>query len=137
MYENSEQVFGTKDFHTATHRKPKKIQQSEWFNDDCCAAKREFKSARNIFVRAKNNDNRKSFVKVRTKYNRVKRKAKHKFKRSEGKTVCDLAKSNPKQFWKSIKRTIQKKTSPQSDTLSAQNFHDYFKEMYGGQDEQT
>ena len=54
---NSEQVFDTKDFNTASHRKTKTFQQSKWFNDDCRAAKREFKTARNIFLRAKNDDN--------------------------------------------------------------------------------
>ena len=51
----------------------------------------------------------------------MKRKAKCKFKRSEGKNVCILAKSNPKKFWKSIKKRYNKKSS-QSDILSAKFF---------------
>ena len=74
-------------------------------------------------------------MKMHTKYNPVKRKAKCTFKRSEGKTVCNLAKSNPKKFWKSIKKRYNKKSS-QSDILSAQNCFEHFK-MYGGQDEQS
>ena len=135
MYENSEQVFGTNNSHAPTHRKPN-TQHSEWFNNECRTTKKEFKAARNIFLRSKKDDDRLSFVKMRTKYNRVKRKAKCKFKRSEGKNVCNLAKSNPKKFWKSIKKRYNKK-SPQSDILRAQNFFEHFKEMYGGQDEQS
>ena len=137
MYDkNIEQVFGTKDLNASSHRKHKIKPQSEWFNNECRAAKSEFKTARNIFLRTKNDENRKMFVKTRTKFNRVKRKAKVKFKQSEGKNVCNLAKSNPKKIWKSIKKRFKKK-SPQSDTLNAQNFYQHFKEIYGGIDEQA
>ena len=136
MNENSEHVFGSMNFRADTNRTSKNYKQSEWFNNDCKIAKREFKTARNTFLRDKNDAKRKVFVKTRTKYNRVKRLAKNKFKRSEGKVVSELAKSNPKKFWKSIKKRYKNK-SPQSDTLSAQDFLDHFKEMYGGPDEQS
>lgn len=136
MNENSKHVFGSVNFRTATNSTAKKFKQSEWFNNDCKIAKREFKTARNALLRGKNDANRKVFVKKRTKYNRVKRLAKNKFKRTEGKAVSELAKSNPKKFWKSIKKRYKKKSS-QSDTLSAQDFLDHFKEMYGGPDEQS
>ena len=137
MNENSEQVFGTKGCSTAKNRNShNSFKQSEWFNSDCRTAKREFKTARNLFIRDKNDANRKRFVKTRTKYNRVKRQAKNKFKRTEGYTVSELAKSHPKKFWKSIKKRYKKKSS-QSDTLSAQDFLNHFKEIYGGPDEQS
>ena len=52
MYENSEQVFGTNNSHTPTHRKPN-TQHSEWFNNECRTTKKEFKAARNIFLQTK------------------------------------------------------------------------------------
>lgn len=81
MNENSEHVFGSMNFRADTNRTSKNYKQSEWFNNDCKIAKREFKTARNTFLRDKNDAKRKVFVKTRTKYNRVKRLAKNKFKR--------------------------------------------------------
>ena len=46
-----------------------------------------FKTAKNIFLRTKTDDDRISFVKMRTKYNHIKRKAKSKFKGCEGKKI--------------------------------------------------
>ena len=130
-------MFGTKSCSTAKNRNShNSFKQSEWFNSDCRTTKREFKTARNSFLRDKNDANRKRFIKTRTKYNWVKRQAKNKFKRTEGSTVSELAKSHTKEFWKSIKRRYKKKSS-QSDTLSAQDFLNHFKEIYGGPDEQS
>ena len=49
---------------------------NKWFNKDCSEARNEFKQARNTFLRNKNLRNRHRFVAARTKYNRIKSKAK-------------------------------------------------------------
>ena len=50
------------------------------------------------------------------------------------KTVCDLAKTKPKKFWKSIKNKYKKKSS-ESNNLTAENLLDHFNSVYGGTDE--
>ena len=106
MYDNGEQAFGVKkQYHVNTKEN---LKHSEWFNYNCQKVRQDFKTARNIFSRDRNEENRKIFVKTRTKYNRRKRQANNKFKRSEGKNVCNLAKSNLKKFWKAIKNGIRK-----------------------------
>jgi hypothetical protein len=62
-------------------------------------------SVRNNFLRNRDNDDiRRNFVHARTKYNKVKRIAKRKFKINEGKILEDLAKKNPRNFWKTLKK---------------------------------
>ena len=41
---------------------------------------------------------------MRSRYNEIKRLAKKEFKIKEGQEICNIAKSNPKQFWKSVKK---------------------------------
>ena len=74
MYDNGEQAFGvTKQYHVNTKEN---LKHSEWFYDNCQKVRQDFKTARNIFSRDRNEENRKIFVKTRTKYNRIKRPAK-------------------------------------------------------------
>ena len=76
MYENSEQVFGTKDYNASSHCKHKIKPQSEWFNNECRAAKSEFKTARNIFLRTKNDEKQKNVRKDAYKIHPRKTKSK-------------------------------------------------------------
>ena len=96
--------------------------------------KKDFKKARNSFLKNVNDENKQNFISTRTKYNRVKRNAKHKYKLKEGKDICDLAKKKPKQFWKSIKKKY-KQNQPQhpDDPVNINAFFEHFKEVYGGQ----
>lgn len=91
-------------------KKPKSSQTSKpkWFDKNCHEAKQEFKTARNIFARNKTNENRLSFVRTRTKYNRIRQKAKRLFKMNEGKRLGSIANSKPRQFWKSLKQCYNK-----------------------------
>jgi len=43
---------------------------------------------------------------MRTKYNKIRKKSKAKYKKSEGKRLEDIAKSDPKHFWKSLKKML-------------------------------
>ena len=104
---------------------------NKWFNKDCSEARNEFKQARNTFLRNKNLRNRHRFVAARTKYNRIKSKAKQKEKIKEGKNICDMAKKQPKKFWKSIKSKFKAK-SPQSESLTAEDLLNHFKIIFAG-----
>lgn len=133
LYENSANVFGSKK--TASYSKLKdNYPRNEWFNDDCYKSKQEFKNARNTFLKHKSDVNRQNFIQMRTAYNRVKRRAKHKFKINEGKKMSHLAKTAPKAFWKHIKKKYEKK-SVQSDTLNIDECFEHFKNVYGGSTE--
>ena len=71
---------------------------------------------------------------MRTMYNRVKRRAKHKFKINEGKKMSYLAKTAPKTFWKHINKKYKKK-SVQSDMLNIDECYEHFKNVYSGSTE--
>ena len=90
--------------------------------------KKDFKKARNSFLKNVNDVNKQNFIPTSTKYNRVKRNAKHKYKLKEGKDICDLAKKNPKQFWKSIKKKY-KRNQPQhsDDSINIDAFFEHLK----------
>lgn len=105
-------------------------KQNKWFNQQCSEAKTEFKKARNTFLRHKNTINRQTFVSARTKFNRIKRIAKRNFKIKEGKNVCNMAKKQPRKFWKAIKRKYRKK-SKQSEILTADDLLNHFKTVFG------
>ena len=78
--------------------------------------------------------NRVLFTQSRTQYNRCKRKAKVKFKSSEGKRVCDLAKSKPREFWANVNKYIKAKKQS-SETLSSEDFLKHFQEVFSGNPE--
>ena len=101
IYASAVLVYG-KNININTQQKSSNFSSNKWFDKDCSEARNEFKQARNIFVRNKNSTNRKSFVTARTKYNRTKSRAKQRLKIKEGKNICNLAKKQPKKFWKSI-----------------------------------
>ena len=57
------------------------------FNNDCKKASKYFKNARNRFNRHKTIENRSSFTRLRTKYNKVQRMAQNKYKAKEGQSL--------------------------------------------------
>ena len=75
--------------------------------------------------------NRQKFVTARTKYNKIKRVAKYKYKLQEGENICKTAKTQTKKFWKSIKDKF--KTKPRhSERLTANDLLNHFEHIYGG-----
>lgn len=108
--------------------------KNQWYDKKCSDARYEFKQARNAFLKNKNLDNRHRFVSARTKYNRIKNKAKRKHKVKEGQNLCNLAKSQPRKFWKSIKSKYKRK-SLQSESLTADSLLEHFQSVLGGNDD--
>ena len=77
-----------------------KLTNKAWFNEECQSVKREFKIKRIFFNRNKTDANKMAFVTARTKYNKTKKKAKFKYKSTEGHILSKLANSNPRNFLK-------------------------------------
>ena len=101
LHDNAFKVFG-KTFDSSNYTTHKKKVHNDWFNEEYTSAQREFKTARNNFKRSQTEESRKHFMRARTRFNRIKKKANHKFKINEGLRVNNLAKSNPRKFWKNI-----------------------------------
>ena len=118
---------------TVKIRKNTQYQNSRnpWFDENCVYARREFIEARNKYLKSKNDANRVLFTQARTRYNHCKRKAKSKYKLNEGKRVCDLAKSKPREFWSNINKHIKSKRQS-SDTLTSDDFFVHFQEVFSG-----
>ena len=106
LYESVHSIFGKQ-----THN-PKNFNKSQtnkrWFNKECQIQKREFNKIRNAFIKNKTDTNKSNFIISRSKYNKIKRKAKSNFKISEGKRLHALAKKEPRKFWKSLKKKYKK-----------------------------
>ena len=111
--------------------KPKNL----WFDDKCIQARNDFKWARNRFLKNKNDVNRQHFISLRSKYNKIKNIAKKNFKIKEGQELCSMAKSKPKQFWKTVKKSYVNSKTIKSDTLTASELFEHFKSIYGNEPE--
>ena len=131
MYDSAFSAFGKKWTSRSNAALPFKAKaKNPWFNDKCCNARNDFKRARNTFLKCKSDVNRQIFVSMRSKYNKIKRLAKKEFKIKEGQEMCNMAKSNPKQFWKSVKKKLSS-SKIQSDNLTAIDLFEHFKSVYG------
>ncbi len=93
------------------------------------AAKQAFKTAyRDMRTMKDNQDRRQKFIIARRQYKRIKYLV---FKESKEKRLLKLAKienSDPKAFWKTVKKIICPQLQPSND-ISAQNWVDYFKKL--------
>ena len=128
LHDTAFDVFGKTSFNTNYAPQHKKVR-NEWFDEACVNAQQEFKSARNIFNRSKNQETRINFTRARTRFNHIKRKAKQKCKTKEGRRINNIAKSQPKKFWKNIKSTFKKKQE-RAETLTSDDLHEYFKAIF-------
>ena len=86
------------------------VQKKPWFNAECLLTRKEFNRARNLSIRNKNEENRISLIDKKHIYIQTIRRNESKFKLSEGKRISNLAKTNPKSFWKHIKSTFRNKS---------------------------
>ena len=112
LHETAEDVFGKNVTlnQPKSDGKPIQSERPKWFDESCYTSKKEFKTARNLFSRDKSYENRTSFVKARTKYRRARQKAKKRFRYDEGKKIENIAKKQPRKFWKSLKSVTKSQT---------------------------
>ena len=136
LYEWAVQSCGTDPIHRPTIPTRSKRINKPWFNAQCHELKHQFKNARNTFNRNKNDENRRNFVRLRTKYNKVKQKARSTYKYNEGMKISRLANSNPRTFWKKLK-SFNKKKQPKPSNLSLDDLFIHFKNMFGNDNQET
>ncbi|CAC5386911.1 unnamed protein product [Mytilus coruscus] len=90
---------------------------NEWLVNNCAIARKDFHVARNFFLHHPSDVNRKSYVISQNNYNKMKRKAQFKYKRRKGIELCDLASTEPRKFWSSIKRKVNNKCKIDNETM--------------------
>ena len=109
---------------------------NKWFDEQCRTAKTDFNRAKRIFSYDRSEQNRINFTKCRSKYNKAKRRAKYKFKITEGQKISKMAKCNPKAFWKKIKK-YSSCNKVGSETLSSDDFFQHFSGVFEGDENQN
>ena len=107
-----------------------KKTKPKWFDEECFRKKQEFKKARNKFVKNKTDENRTAFTKSRTIYNKVRQRAKIRHKISEGQRLGNIAKTQPKKFWKSLKKSINKSKHINND-IKIEDLYNHFNNLLG------
>ena len=135
MQENAFSVFGKRCSQTRAHNANGQTSNTKWFNAECYNHRKDYKKARNLFLRNKSNENRQNFIHKKRTYNKTKRKCKYQFKKREGERIAKLAKSNSKSFWKNIKS--QYKTKANEPEISINDLFTHFNGLYGSQTENT
>ena len=121
-------VFGKNKYVKKQKRSCK--ERKPWFNARCSEARDEFVQARKKFKRCKTNENRQHFMDKRSNYNKIKQREKRIFMRNEGKKISSLARVEPKQFWKTIKRQYNNEIL-ESESLNSNDIYEAFKNIYG------
>ena len=97
--------------------------KNEWFDNICKDCKANFKKSVAYYKVYPSAANREIMLQCKREYNKAKRKAKFLYINKEKQTVSRLAKNNPKQFWKHIK-----KQNKRCDIdVDLQTFYDHFK----------
>lgn len=124
------QVFSKNKPGKNNNSKPSSTNKPKWFDDKCRTAKQEFIKARNTFTKNKSDENRITFSNLRTKYNRTRQNAKRRFKVNEGKRLESIAKSEPRKFWKSLKKGYNK-PKPKNNDIKIENLFDHFNTLLG------
>ena len=79
---------------------------------------------------------RQSFINAKTFLNKVKRREKNKYKRTEKINLTDLARNKRKQFWKKVKNQY-KNSKIMSENVHVNEFYDRFKKLYGTEPDAT
>ena len=112
-----------------------KAKVNRWFDSDCYRAKQDFKVARNAFIRNKTDANRNVFTKCRTKYNRLKYKAKRAYKIREGKRLSSLARNQPRYFWKELNKYSKNNKSLDTQNIDIEDLFTHFRDLLQTNDE--
>ena len=89
-----------------------------WFNKECYEARKKFNVSRNIFTRNKNEINKQAYLSDKREYTKIKRNSKRAFKTIEGKRVANLAKTDPKGFWQTLRNNTSIQPTKQKTSLS-------------------
>ena len=131
LYSNALKVFGVKKQNKEQKRRKQK-RNVAWFNQNCRDAKEEFRNCRKKYYKDKNEENRINFVNSRNRYNKVKMYAKYRFRIKEGNRLENIAKNEPRSFWKEIsKRTSN---DDNEEMPEANSLYNHFKSLLATSD---
>ena len=102
IYDKAYGIFG-KTCYCKSKQKCSKYK-CKWYNNECEVAKRRFEYTNKQYRRCKSVCNRTSMINERSRYNRVKRKARREYNLTQRQYFSDLAKRQPQSFWKELKK---------------------------------
>jgi hypothetical protein len=121
-------IFGSERKTFRNETPTKTFKRNKWFNSQCLESKLTFKKARNLFLRNKTLENKLNFLNYKREYNKIKKKTKKLYNRKEGDRISNLAKSNPKEFWKNIKKQFKRNTS--NPDIHIDDMFNHFNSLY-------
>lgn len=135
IFEDAYQYFGKSAYIEHNQQKKENIS-NPWFDNTCKTAKQNFNRAKHEYSRCRIDANRINLTRCRSNLNKAKRRAKAVYKFEEGRRVKNLAKANPKQFWKEIKKFTKRK-SKISENLTSDDFFKHFSNVFQTQSEEN
>ena len=124
LEENAKAVFG-KRVHVNCRYNP----LPKWFNEACIIAKQNFNIARTEFSKQNTED-----IKARNKYNNTRKRAKQKYMNRESMNLENIAKRDPRNFWKGIKRVHATSAKITNKEISIDQFYEHFKTLLSNHD---
>lgn len=133
LFDDAFSHFGVNSSYSCNRHFPAN-KQNAWYNDSCRNAKEKFSEASSLYKKDKSEERKLNFVKCRTKLNKETRRAKAVFKFEQGQRISKLAKTNPKSFWKHVKKENKTMQRP-SDKLSTNDFFTHFSDIHGTSDD--
>ena len=130
LFDNAFQYFGKTYVYESEHQSKLSNNSNPWFDNTCKTAKQNFNRAKHAYSRCRSDENRANLTRCRSSLNKAKRRARAIYRFEKGKRVQNLAKSNPKQFWKDIKKKVTGRKRKSSDKLSADDFLEHFSNVF-------
>jgi exonuclease III len=94
---------------------PPLCNKSDWFDDECRAAKFSYMSARANFNRCRSDSNRVEMCKLRTLYKGLVRNKKRKHERDKVRRIEKMRHAQPREFWKLFTRKKKKQCAISTD----------------------
>ena len=86
----------------ASHFYTSNSKHAAWFDNNCKNAKRDFFKCKRLFKTNPTVNSRHDFLRSRNQYAYTKKKYKHNVK--QGNIFSSICKTNPKKFWKHLKK---------------------------------
>ena len=129
LFDDSFQYFGKTVVFESEHNSKPSCTANPWFDNTCKTEKQNFNRAKHTYARCRSDQNRINLTRCRTSLNKAKRRAQAIYKFEKGKRVQNLARTNPKQFWKEIKKVNGRKRKL-SDKLSSDDFLEHFSNVF-------
>ena len=129
LYDAAYSVVGKSLRYFADHSKNQPIAcKNEWFNNECSAARREFRFACAKYKRTKSAADLYDVKRLRRTYRCVLKNAKVAFNCKQKRHLHELSKSNPQKFWSEIKK--MKGSNNRESKVSVDDFLSYFKQLF-------